>query len=147
MTRNGPAAGTILTAVSACPTPPATELPSRAVSRKCIVRSCSTPTQSVVGRNSEKQSTVAGGTGPDGGACGQLPVAAFVRPARIWAMSGNTRVGSVPAAFSPGDGDIRVPESSTIAAVPNWRKSGPVRFVLLTSAVPLPPPMSFCSQV
>ena len=85
--------------------------------------------------------------GPRGGGGGQLPVAAFVFPATICAMSGKTRVGSGPAAFSPGDGDIRVPSGSTIAAVPNWRNSGPLRFVLLASRVPLPAPMSFCSQV
>ena len=92
----GPANGASVSLVAALPTPPPPSLASRAVRRKFSVRSPRTPTQSAVGRNSEKQSTVAGGTGAgEGGAVGQAPVAAFVLPARICAMSGNDpgRVG------------------------------------------------------
>src|SRR3954469_14170757 len=105
VTRNGPAKGASVRLVSAWPTPPPPSLASRAVRRKFSVRSPRTPTQSAVGRNSEKQSTVAGGTtAGDAGAVGQAPVAAFVFPARIWAMSGKTRVGLALAMFSPGEG-------------------------------------------
>ena len=56
VTRNGPAVGASTSLVSAEPRPPAPGLPSRAVSRKFSVRSARNPTQSAVGRNSEKQS-------------------------------------------------------------------------------------------
>ena len=61
-------------------------------------------------------------------------------------MSGNVRDGFPSARFSPGDGDRSVPSSVTLAAVPNTRNSGPLRFVLETSSVPLAPPMSICSH-
>ena len=48
--------------VSALPMPPPPGCPSRAVSRKFSVRSPAKPTQSAVGRNSEKQSRMASGT-------------------------------------------------------------------------------------
>ena len=101
-----------------------------------------------MGRNSEKQSLMSGGTAVGaGGAAGQAPVTAFVLLARICARSGNTRVGSVPTALRPGDGVNSVSLGLTLAAVPNWRKSGPFVFVLLTSAVPAAAPRSVCSHM
>ena len=139
--------------MSARPMPPPPRCASRAVRRKFSVRSPGKPTQSDVGRNSEKQSLMASGTSAGAaGAVGHTPVLAFVLPATIWPMSGNTRVGSVVTAFRPGDGLSSVSVALTLAAVPNWRNSGPLVLVLFTSAVPalLPPempPRSFCSHM
>jgi len=49
--------------------------------------------------------------------------------------------------FSPGEGESSVSVALTCAAVPNWRNSGPSFFVFETSAVPVAPPMSFCSHM
>ena len=62
-------------------------------------------------------------------------------------MSGNTRVGFPSVMFSPGEGESSVSVALTCAAVPNWRNSGPSFFVFETSAVPVAPPMSFCSHM
>ncbi len=148
VTRNGPASGSITSRVSADPTPPAPGFPSRAVSLKFSVRSFRNPTHAFVGRNSEKQSRTRGGSAVGGaGPGGHVPVTAFVLLARICARSGNTRVGSVVTAFRPGDGVRSVPSGVTSAATPNWRKSGPFAFVLLTSPVPAVPPRSVCSHM
>ena len=76
---------------------------------------------------------VGGPVGPGG----QVPVAALVLPARICAMSGNTRVGLALVMFSPGDGDFSVSSGVTCAATPNWRNSGPSFLTLFSSAVPV----------
>src|SRR4051794_28201136 len=103
-TRNGPASGATVTLVDATPIAPPPGLLSRAVSRKFSVRSPSKPTQSLVGRNSEKHSRVVTGSAVGaGGGAGQSPVAALVLSARICSMSGNTRVGLSETAFSPGE--------------------------------------------
>ena len=75
---------------------------------------------------------------------GHWPVAAFVVLARICARSGKTRVGSVPAAFWPGDGERIAFAALTLAAVPKTRNSGPLGFVLENRLVPLP--ASSCSH-
>src|SRR3954447_16520145 len=137
VTRNGPVPLASTSFVSARPMPPPPGRASRAVRRKCSVRSPGTPTQSDVGRNSEKQSLIVAGTSAGAaGAAGQTPVLALVLPARIWPMSGNTRVGSVVTAFSPGDGLSSVSVALTLAAVPNCRNSGPLALTLFTSPVP-----------
>ena len=153
VTRNGPVPLARTSFVSARPMPPPPWWLSRAVRRKFSVRSLLNPTQSEVGRNSEKQSRMSSGTSVGaGGATGHVPVAAFVLLARIWPRSGNTRSGFVDTAFRPGDGVRSVSVALTFAAVPNCRNSGPLVLRLLTSAVPtaLPPempPRSFCSHM
>ena len=76
-----------------------------------------------------------------------MPVAALVLLATIWPISGNTRSGFVVTAFRPGDGVRSVSVALTFAAVPNCRNSGPLVLVLLTSAVPVAAPRSFCSHM
>src|SRR4029078_867163 len=86
------------------------------------------PTYDELGRNSEKQSICACVGGSEAG--GQVPLSAFVLLSRICCRSGNTRGGSVLAAFSPGELYCSESSSLTSAARPNCRKSGPSSFVL-----------------
>ena len=154
MTRNGPASGATVTLVEAKPMPPPPGLVSRAVRRKFSVRSPRKPTQSFVGRNSEKHSRVVTGTavGAAGGA-GQQPVAALVLLARIWSMSGNTRVGLPSTAFSPGEWYFRVSTelmSTPVAELPEQRAVG-LDLVdqrrARGAAARAVPPRSFCSHM
>ena len=111
--------------------------------RNVIALSSRKPRHSLVGRNSEKHSRmsratscedppVAGGIGPTS----QRPVFAFVLPARIWSMSGNVRVGLVPARFRPGELYSSVSVGETSAVTPSWRKLTPLVLVWLNSWVP-----------
>src|SRR5215213_9467559 len=127
VTRNGPASGATVTLVEANPIAPPPGLLSRAVRRKFSVRSPSKPTQSLVGSHSEKHSRVTAGSAVGAvGGVGHVPVAALVLLARIWSMSGKTRVGLLLTAFSPGELYFSVSVALTSAALPNWRNSGPL---------------------
>src|SRR5439155_19851933 len=102
VTRKGPElfASSIVVCVGALLlTPPC---PSRTVTRKWSDRGFwltpASPTYDELGRYSEKQPVCASDAGSLAG--GHVPLSTSVLSARIWSRSGNTRVGSVDAAFS-----------------------------------------------
>src|SRR4051794_22412295 len=125
VTWNGPASGAIVTLVCAKPMPPPDARPSRAVIRNVIERSSRNPRQSPVGSHSEKHSRISFGIICEdepvaaGTVYSQRPVLALVLLARTWSMSGNVRVGFVPARFRPGELYFSVSSGETSEVTPS----------------------------
>src|SRR3954454_6591444 len=128
--RNGPAPALTVSDVSAKPVPPASGLPSRAVTRKSIVRL-------TLGRYSDQQSL------PASVVTDPQSLTASVLSARTWATSGKSRAGLVVVAFLGVE--LYTSPLSVRWATPKTRNSGPIVSGSVPS--PRPGPGSSCSHM
>ena len=85
-----------------------------------------------------------------GGATGTALVSNTKKDGPLFRQFGTAaQVSATDTLLSPSPGEWYLSESSavTCAATPNCRNSGPSFLTLSTSAVPVAPPMSFCSHM